>query len=420
MQIDVVEELWDVQTDLHFLFQGAENVPSEVTINLIDITTAEEDLSDDPKPNGKRKSKAKTSTVRKPFEAMRRQELAELKQQVESLQNQLVATKSNATSQRRVFKWEKIARHQRHQARKALEEQKYLQQTIQANVSFIGTITSQMQRRLELVAHDAWRDCKLPADKFKRHAAIHAIAERQYNLKDTEYINSGMMDCDRNLFRVRTVPQTNEHTLVLEVVSQTTLPVPCEIISHAVWQVFNGEKSPAISSSAVVTMEQLDDNTVYEQFSETHHGLTSYSNTVRKYFVTNDEHVIVVRSVLEDELVANMSKGAVENQIGWITVVPLDAKHCRIAYLMRTCFDATTFPSREGQTDTSIDAIEKSMRQVTVHDSPPEAGVFPADPSYLRLMVVPPGFETFFFRGFQFKSAHREVIKAAVLAFQDN
>ncbi|CAK4584021.1 unnamed protein product, partial [Aphanomyces euteiches] len=70
--------------------------------------------------------------------------------------------------------------------------------------------------------------------------------------------------------------------------------------------------------------ERLDANTVYERFTETHQGITVHANTVRKVYVTDEEHVVVVRSVLEDELSPQLSTGVLEEQSAWFGLENLE------------------------------------------------------------------------------------------------
>ncbi|KAH9127618.1 hypothetical protein AeMF1_002108 [Aphanomyces euteiches] len=386
----------------------------------VDSAATEDTTSDEPPPPHTKKCKIATGTLpksgRRPVEALRRQELADLKQQVRHFESQLEAMRVYELLDKNVPRWMKIARHQRNQVRKALEERKHLQQSIDANLSFIALMSSQI-RRNEAV-HD-WRLYKLVADKTRRHAAIHAIANREFDRKDTVFIQAGLLDYHANLFRVRPLPGVDRRVAMLEIATQVTLPIPCEVVGQALWQVFNGEKSPPLAPHAYMTLEHLDDHTVYERFHETRHGVVCHANIVRKYFADSDEHVIVMRSIAADDAEPGMADDIVEDRSSWMAIVPLDDMSCRFTFLIHSVFDPSKFPTiaDEAPRDLSVRAIEASYTRVHVEDMPTHKSIFPTDLSYLQDMIIPPGYDTFLDRGMQFKAAHREAILAAAEAF---
>ncbi|CAK4074698.1 unnamed protein product [Aphanomyces euteiches] len=354
----------------------------------VDSAATEDTTSDEPPPPHTKKCKTATGTLpksgRRPVEALRRQELADLKQQVRHFESQLEAMRVYELLDKHVPRWKKIARHQRNQVRKALEERKHLQQAIDANLSFIAHMSSQI-RRNEAV-HD-WRLDKLVADKTRRHAAIHAIANREFDRKDTVFIQAGLQDYHANLFRVRPLPGVDRRVAMLEIATQVTLPIPCEVVGQALWQVFNGEKSPPLAPHAYM------------------------------YFADSDEPVIVMRSIAADDAEPGMADDIVEDRSSYI--VPLDDMSCRFTFLIHSVFDPSKFPTiaDEAPRDLSVRAIEASYTRVHVEDMPTHKSIFPTDLSYLQDMIIPPGYDTFLDRGMQFKAAHREAILAAAKAF---
>ncbi|KAH9067129.1 hypothetical protein Ae201684P_021296 [Aphanomyces euteiches] len=163
-----------------------------------------------------------------------------------------------------------------------------------------------------------------------------------------EYINAGLIDETRDLFRLRGFQCT--------MTSQAMIPVPCAVVSKALWQMYSGNKFEFMSDTSQVIHERLDANTVYERFTETHQGITVHANTVRKVYVTDEEHVVVVRSVLEDELSPQLSTGVLEEQSAWITIVRLDEATCRV-----TVDRKLNFQSRRDVSDMSSITPQKQF-----------------------------------------------------------
>ncbi|KAG9407455.1 hypothetical protein AC1031_002175 [Aphanomyces cochlioides] len=86
-----------------------------------------------------------------------------------------------------------------------------------------------------------------------RHTAMHAIAERQYSRKDTEFIHAGLMGRIENLFRLVPLSSISHGTLRLESVIRLTLAAPCDRVGRAAWEIFNGTRTPAFPSAQTNT-----------------------------------------------------------------------------------------------------------------------------------------------------------------------
>ncbi|CAK4074706.1 unnamed protein product [Aphanomyces euteiches] len=411
-------ETWDIERDLHFLFASDQTLQDELAIVCDLLATSSED---DEKKSRKRKLRPPLKGCRESFESSRRQELYDLQCQVKVLKDKLEETKLNASLQLCTSRWEKLARRQRNEARKAILEQEDLIDAVNSNNTLIEQLKSLLRKKPRLQAiEDEWRVYKLVAHASLRRTAIHAIADRQYNRKDTECINAGLMDRNENFFRVRPLPRTNQKSVHLETVIRATLSAPCQVVSRAVWQVFNGEKTP-LSRFGEVALETLDDFTCYERFTETRDGVTSHSNSVRKYFVDDNEHVIIWRSGLEDALAPRSSLDAIEDDSGWIVIEPVTPSQCRMTFLMHFLFNPAMFPSLgDDKNVVSIESIAAGLGRLQMDRDTTTAclGYFPVTPDVFNGFHKPRGFDPFFERGMQFKDAMENSINSAIRAYQ--
>ncbi|CAK4539676.1 unnamed protein product [Aphanomyces euteiches] len=146
---------------------------------------------------------------------------------------------------------------QRNEVRKALLDRASLQNTVDANNTLIAKMVALLRKKPRLqddsdASPEAWQVYKLVAQESLRHAAIHAIADRQYSRKDYAFINAGLIDHTRNVCRMRPVQQPGKSVVQLEIASQVVLGAPCSVVSRAVWQVFNGDNTLPSSLSAQV------------------------------------------------------------------------------------------------------------------------------------------------------------------------
>ncbi|KAG9407456.1 hypothetical protein AC1031_002176 [Aphanomyces cochlioides] len=356
-------ETWDIERDLHFLFASDQTLQDELAIVCDLLATSSED---DEKKSRKRKLRPPSKGCRESFESRRRQELYDLQCQVKVLKDKLEEAKLNASLQQCTSRWEKLARRQRNEARKAILEQEDLVDAVNSNNMLIEQLKSLLRKKPRLQAtEDEWRVYKLVAHASLRRTAIHAIADRQYNRKDTEFINAGLMDRNENFFRIRPLPRTNQKSVHLET------------------QVFNGEKTP-ISRFAEVALETLDDFTCYERFTETRDGVTSHSNSVRKYFVDDDEHVLIWRSGLEDVLAPR------------IVVEPVTPSQGRMTFLMHFLFNPAMFPSLGDDKNVSIESIAAGLGRLQMDRDTTTGclGYFPVTPNVfdgftLRAALIP-------------------------------
>ncbi|KAH9131083.1 hypothetical protein LEN26_007926, partial [Aphanomyces euteiches] len=260
---------------------------------------------------------------RKPYESTKRQEIMDLQRQAKVLAKQIEQAKSRAPLFKNMTRWERLARSEKCLVRKILLEKHRLLDMVKLNNAFITNLKAQINKKKQLQEPVPcnWENHKLEAQESVRDAAIRAIADSQFERKSMEYINAGLIDETRDLFRLRGFQCT--------MTSQAMIPVPCAVVSKALWQMYSGNKFEFMSDTSQIH-ERLDANTVYERFTETRQGITVHANTVRKVYVTDEEHVVVVRSVLEDELSPQLSTGVLEEQSAWITIVRLDEATCRV------------------------------------------------------------------------------------------
>ncbi|KAH9067099.1 hypothetical protein Ae201684P_021266 [Aphanomyces euteiches] len=102
---------------------------------------------------------------------------------------------------------------------------------------------------LSNVDSEEWRAFKLVAQKSLRIAAIHAIADHQFNQLQTAMIKAGIYGCHDDIIRYELV-QMPDGRIMPERIYQATLNAPFRTIGAAVWKVFNGEHPMRIPEGA--------------------------------------------------------------------------------------------------------------------------------------------------------------------------
>ncbi|RHY16999.1 hypothetical protein DYB25_003770 [Aphanomyces astaci] len=432
-------DLWDIATDLPFLIAKDDQLRGELAFvcDLLspDIpdttseaategggtTTADDSDTSAPttaqtKPTTKRKVSSAPPGARNQYQFRQKQEIQLLQTQVEKLQDQLASALASAAQKPDLPKWERAARVELQAKLRSLGENEQLKADIAVQATFIGEMEKYFRKKPRLtmdtdVQSDEWQSYKLAAQASLRSAAIHAIADRQYRRLDTAFINAGLIDVTTNLFRYKPIRQPN-HKVLVELVNHVTLAAPFHAVGLAAWHTFH---LPHLSTTSSTSIEVVDPNTMYEQCTETKHGVICHSNTICKlYTEPNKRDVIVWRTVLEDDLAPHMLQGAVDDQWGWIVLSPLaNPNHCRLTLLLQVLAHASDEAPPQFKLDATVDSITTGLELVSCSATP---GSFPGERQEVT-EGLPPALLTFMERGRRVELRLRRAIDRAIRDF---
>ncbi|KAG9407450.1 hypothetical protein AC1031_002169 [Aphanomyces cochlioides] len=312
------ETLWDIQADLHFLLEDSQDIIEDLDV-VWDVVTTTEDESPE---EAKEVPRSSPRNKRKSHEARLRDNKAHLLEEIQVLQGVLSAAKHKTLQHHSTTRWEKLARRLRSQLQKALHDRQNLQEAIHANKVFISKMTTLVRKKPKvhraLSLHTS--GSILPAEPTLRRAAIQAMGDNLFSLKDVTFVVAGVLDQMDNSVRVRHVFDLSQRTLTHEITSNMTLPAPSHVVGKAMWQVYNGEQKSSVPATAQVVHERLDDDTVYERFKYNRDGVICHANSVMKHFVDGEMHTVVARSVPDDELLGEKASNPMENHKCWYAV----------------------------------------------------------------------------------------------------
>ncbi|CAK4547410.1 unnamed protein product, partial [Aphanomyces euteiches] len=309
----------DVVQDLHLLFATDDQLHKDLAYIC--------SLLDSPERSMKSK-RERPKTTSQEFAHMdrRKRQILQLRRQVDTLKDTLLQAQQIVTGKPDMSTWERAAREQMLAYNKSLSDNEKLRAHVEENATFIEEMVSTLRKKPRLsldVDSEEWRTYKLAAQANLRNAAIHAIADHQYNQLQTAFIKAGIFECRDeviqngliNLPDGRLMPQRTYHV---------TIAAPFRLIGAAVWKVFNGEHPLRLPEGAEETLEKVDPYTVYQSFRNLDRDDQVHANNVFKYYVEVNREVIVWRSVLEDALMPRMRDDVVQNKWGWIVVSPTD------------------------------------------------------------------------------------------------
>ncbi|OQR83958.1 hypothetical protein THRCLA_10896, partial [Thraustotheca clavata] len=271
------------------------------------------------------------------FQYRQKKQILELRGQVAALQNEL-AQYSKLEEITSSSKWKEIALTERSSKVNAMLENKHLKAAIAQQSTFIETMQKYLRKKPRLELHDtsseAWKAHTLVASQSLRIAAIHAIADRQYNRMQSTFLRLGLLDHQDDFFRV--IPSLQQDgTLIMKYVFHTTILAPFDAIGDAIWNVYNGIDPPTISPHATQTLDSIDENTVYEVFTQAVPGTAIvHANHVTKRYMEEDRLVIVWRSVLCDERLPLMATGTVADEYGWCVINKFHDSSCQLSFVL--------------------------------------------------------------------------------------
>ncbi|CAK4266018.1 unnamed protein product [Aphanomyces euteiches] len=336
-----------VQDDFSFLCKLIDDTSSDRTSGESDVSLPSLDQFIMDKGTTKTKASSKRKASQEPlpaagaknlFQYRQRQELKQLREQVDLLQAQLATEwqkhqrSTNGQDSNVISPWEQAAREELIERNRANIENRQLKQALVE----LSTFLDQMQRvfakrpRTAMISEntpsDAWQALKLTAQHSLRVAAMHAISDRQYRKMQHAFINAGLFQSTQDGLASATTQLQSDGSILLELKRQSIVPAPFRIVSQALWSAL-----AACTHNPEAALHVVDDSTIYERFSCIAGQATVHCNTIRKFYAEDSRDVILWRTVLEDVLVPNMDRGVVNNEIQCAPTS--DPEVCRITSL---------------------------------------------------------------------------------------
>ncbi|KAH9130864.1 hypothetical protein LEN26_008122, partial [Aphanomyces euteiches] len=400
-------ETLDIEADLQFLIATDDELHRGL-LRVVDILEDDADVDEAcsvilvTSNSGQESQKAETDShttskksvpkryARTKFESRQKEELKRLREEVNALKTRLdaakAAQKQDATSD--LSAWKRMAKVERMEKGKAIKENEELREAVAGHATFIESMQKVFEKKPRLeyqfdIYSVEWKAYKLAAEKSLRVAAIHAMADRQYDRMDSAFIRAGLIDQTQDLFRAQFLPQPNG-TTVYEFVNCVSVAAPFRLLGASIWQAFSSLKSTSCPRDFIETLEIIDPFTVYSRKQMLAKGdakVAWQSNIIRKYFPENDRCVFVARTVLEDELSPPKPTDVVEDKWIWMEVVPVDLCRCRLIALVQANFGV--LPVLNKPSDCTNDVVDL-INGLSITEGPLEPSKFPRLPESQR------------------------------------
>ncbi|KAF0684264.1 Aste57867_23728 [Aphanomyces stellatus] len=334
----------------------------------------------------------KKTRPRTTFEIRQREEINQLRNQVDALKSKIHAAEAAGTIPAAMPFWERTAKVERMEMHKAQHENEQLREAVDQQATFI----QQMQRvfrkkpRLTLVRDiesEEWQSYRLAAKASLRAAAIHAIADRQFHRMQNAFLRAGVLDCKESLYRSQLLSDAKGPS-TFQLVSHITLAAPFEIVGAAIWRWLSVEAPREASQDGVVDsfffvqeVERIDERTVYTRAGHMVHPWQA--NLIRKRYLQADRDIFITRSVLEDALIPHAAMEALENKSVWLQVarLPEDANRCQLTLLV----EANLGRMESLMTSGGEDVVDVLGKLAIRDDDAKKPGYMPLLPAYVEL-----------------------------------
>ncbi|EQC33578.1 hypothetical protein SDRG_08685 [Saprolegnia diclina VS20] len=320
--------------------------PSDDILGFLDDAPSSESsaaLEISPTGRAKRRKRVQTKTV---LDALR-SEHAHLAAELDHLQR-VSALKVQGLSDVDA-KWERVAMNQKALKLKAMRDNDELRGYIAEQNEYRDYLERMLLKRpraitaiMDKLVDERWRSLTLPAESDARVAAIHAIADRQYEMVETEMVTKGLFGpMLSDLLEVKLATH-DPRSCTAEGVRYTVLQAAMAHVPDVAMGVLGRRQeilereaaardrhSAAIDTTKHVQM--LDADTMYTRELLTHpRGKVQVATSlvIKRFVEPSTGNVCVVwRSVLHDELLPPAVGSFVNDEYGWLYFEQKDEAH---------------------------------------------------------------------------------------------
>ncbi|OQS05886.1 hypothetical protein THRCLA_02029 [Thraustotheca clavata] len=270
--------------------------------------------------------------------------------------------------------WERVAMNQKALKLKAQRENDELRAWITEQTIYRDYLEKTLLKRPRLITNimdklgdDRWKSLVLGTSGDERIAAIHAIADRQYENVETEMITKGLFQPTCDVLNVRLASKV----CTAEGVRYTVLKAKIDEVAQAAMEVLRNRQSilkrEAMNRGAKASLDakkqvfHIDDDTFYSREVVTHPNgnmKVTTSMITKKYLdILTGNVCIIWRSVLSDEGLPHDPDSFVNDEYGWLHFAPKDADHVHYKVYLNS---STPIPP----TATAMDQLSDLVRMI--------------------------------------------------------
>ncbi|ETW03363.1 hypothetical protein, variant [Aphanomyces invadans] len=247
-------------------------------------------------------------------------ELAYLKNQVAEYTHQLQALQVKVPDPASVSEWERRSRRQAVERAAVEQENHKLKAAVESQLKIVETLVKLVTKRPKL-AEEVYLVVSqyhtLPADPMTRLTKLHAIVDAEYPKWETHFIAKRLIDSSESILQINVDYDEVAHAIGFDCVMCRTLSVNFAQCTSILWTMYFLNMDIKMQTTVMKLIQRVDDKTVYYrhliQF-ETH---TVHNQVVCKRFDKPGQVVIVLQSVVGDELFPYPPNAYVAHETAW-------------------------------------------------------------------------------------------------------
>ncbi|OQR84697.1 hypothetical protein ACHHYP_13043 [Achlya hypogyna] len=276
--------------------------------------------------------------------------------------------------------WERVAMAQKALKLKAQRENDELRGWVAEQAEYREYLEKTLLKQprgismlMDKLTDERWRSLALGPDGPARIAAIHAIADRQHDMVESEMVQKGLFSPAEDIMVVRRAPKIGSVEGMRYTVLRANMAhipdVAMEVLRHR--QVILEREAatsgagPVVAMVSVKQVHVVDPDTLYSREMLTHPNgklkVTS-SMIIKKYICKATGRVCIVwRSVLDDEGWPHATDSFVNDEYGWLHFEPKDNNH--VNYKVYLCSSPPVTPA-----SSALDHLNELVQMVDLSE----------------------------------------------------
>ncbi|OQR89377.1 hypothetical protein ACHHYP_06324 [Achlya hypogyna] len=243
--------------------------------------------------------------------------------------------------------WRTMARQMRSEKEAAEAERAQLTRELSEQIEFGKMLQSLIKKRpkLAVLPHlpsDQWKLSRLVADPALRREAVSQIMQTQYEALPGALIESNLVDQEADCLRF--APYLAKHfddQLITTATLCQTIDHDYNLVARMMWLLLTAGCS--LEPSKFHRLETFEEDTIYIANEGRWELLISQTRLLMKRYREANRVVIVMRTILEDELTPHDPAALVTNKSAWFILEPVDSR-TRVKF-----YQKTTLPMVQGE-----------------------------------------------------------------------